>query len=137
MNGITKECLRKELECGKRLKDLFEFSDGQDCIIYKGKFDLNNAENIIYIPDIFLNDIDIETDFLTEMEIKHILGNCYTTNDFLEEAQGHVNLAESLFDYVDWQHLDLNDLLEGYKDEQEEFLDRYGFHYSELEMQEV
>lgn len=133
MNGITKECLRKELECGKRLKDLFEFSDGQDCIIYKGKFDLNNAENIIYIPDIFLNDIDIDTDFLTEMEIKNALNNCYTTNDFLEEAQGHVNLAESLFDYVDWQHLDLNDLLEGYKDEQEEFLDRYGFSYSELE----
>ena len=114
---MTKEYLRKELECGKRLKDLFEFSDGQDCIIYKGKFDLNNAENIIYIPDIFLNDIDIDTDFLTEMEIKNVLNNCYTTNDFLEEAQGHVNLAESLFDYVDWQHLDLNDLLEGYKDE--------------------
>lgn len=97
---MTREILRKELECGKRLKDLFEFSDGQDCIIYKGKFDLNNAENIIYIPDIFLNDIDIETDFLTEMEIKNVLINCYTTNDFLEEAQGHVNLAESFFDNV-------------------------------------
>lgn len=97
---MTREILRKELECGKRLKDLFEFSDGQDCIIYKGKFNLNNAENIIYIPDIFLNDIDIETDFLTEMEIKNVLGNCYTTNDFLEEAQGHVNLAESFFDNV-------------------------------------
>lgn len=112
MNGITKECLRKELECGKALKDIFSFSDGQDCIIYKGKFDLNNAENIIYIPDVFLNDIDIDTDFLTEYEIKNVLNNCYTTNDFLEEAQGHVNLAESLFNYVDWQHPDLYDLLE-------------------------
>lgn len=134
MNGITKECLRKELECGKRLKDIFSFSDGQDCIIYKGKFDLDNAENIIYIPDIFLNDIDIETDFLTEREIKNVLGNCYTTADFIEEAQCHVNLAQDLFNYVDWQHLDLNDLLEGYKDEQEAFLERYGFPYSELEM---
>lgn len=131
---MTREILRKELECGKRLKDIFKFSNGQYCIIYKGKFDLNNAENIIYIPDIFLNDIDIETDFLTEMEIKNVLENCYTTNDFLEEAQGHVNLAESLFDYVDWQHPDLYDLLEGYENEQEEFLERYGFPYSELKM---
>lgn len=134
MNGITKECLRKELECGKRLKNLFEFSDGQDCTIYKGKFDLDNAENIIYIPDIFLNDIDIETDFLTEMEIKNVLDNCYTTEDFIEEAQGHANLAESLFNYVDWQHLDLDDLLEGYEDEQGEFYKKYGFLYSELKM---
>lgn len=134
MNGITKECLRKELECGKRLKDIFSFSDGQDCTIYKGKFDLNNAENIIYIPDIFLNDIDIDTDFLTEMEIKNVLNNCYKTADFIEEAQDHVNLAESLFNYVDWQHPDLYDLLEGYENEQDVFLERYGFQYSELEM---
>lgn len=97
---MTREILRKELECGKRLKDLFEFSGGQDCTIYKGKFDLENAENIIYIPDIFLNDIDIDADFLTEMEIKNVLNNCYTTDDFLEKAQGHVNLAKSLFDNV-------------------------------------
>lgn len=131
---MTKEILRKELECGKCLKDLFEFSYGQDSIIYKGKFDLENAENIIYIPDIFLNDIDIETDFLTEREIENVLENCYSTEDFLEEAQGHVNLAESLFDYVDWQHLDLHDLLEGYEEEKEEFYKKYGFPYSELKM---
>ena len=98
---MTKEYLRKELECGKRLKDIFEFTDGQNCIVYKGNFDIDNAENIIYIPDIFINDIDIETDFLTEMEIKNVLNNCYTTADFIEEAQGHVNLAESLFDRVE------------------------------------
>ena len=107
---MTKEYLRKELECGKRLKDIFEFIDGQDCTIYKGKFDLDNAENIIYIPDIFTNDIDFETDFLTEREIKNILENCFTTEDFLEEAQGHVNLAERLFSLVDWQYLDLSEL---------------------------
>ena len=134
MYVITKGCLRKELECGKRLEDIFSFSDGQDCTIFKGKFDLENAENIIYIPDIFLNDIDIESDFLTEREIENILENCYTTEDFMEEAQGHVNLAESLFAYVDWQHPNLYDLLEGYDDEQDVFLERYGFPYSELEM---
>lgn len=100
---MTKEYLRKELECGKRLKDIFEFSNGQDCVVYKGKFDLNNMENIIYIPDIFLNDIDIETDFMTEREIENVINNCYTTEDFMKEAQCHVNLAESLFNYVDWQ----------------------------------
>lgn len=68
------------------------------------------------------------------MEIKNVLDNCYTTEDFIEEAQGHANLAESLFNYVDWQHLDLDDLLEGYEDEQEEFYKKYGFLYSELKM---
>lgn len=131
---MTKEILRKELECGKVLKDIFSFTDGQDCTIYKGKFDLENAENIIYIPDIFLNDIDIDADFLTEMEIKNVLENCYTTEDFIEEVQGHVNLAESLFDYVNWQHPDLYDLLEGYENEKEEFYKKYSFPYSELEM---
>lgn len=131
---MTKEYLRKELECGKCLKEIFEFSDGQDCTIYKGKFDLDNAENIIYIPDIFINDIDIDADFMTEMEIKNVLNNCYTTADFLDEAQDHVNLAEDLFNYVDWQHPDLHDLLDGYEDEQEAFLERYGFQYSELKM---
>ena len=131
---MTKEYLRKELECGKALKDIFSFTDGQDSTIYKGKFDLENAENIIYIPDIFLNDIDIESDFLTEMEIKNVLENCYSTEDFIEESQGHANLAESLFNYVDWQHLDLHDLLEGYEDEQDVFLERYGFPYSELKI---
>ena len=131
---MTKEYLRKELECGKCLKDIFSFIDGQDCIIYKGKFDLENVENIIYIPDIFLNDIDIDADFMTEMEIKNVLENCYSTEDFIEEAQGHVNLAESLFAYVNWQHPDLYDLLEGYEDEQDIFLERYGFQYSELKM---
>lgn len=131
---MTKEYLRKELECGKALKDIFSFTDGQDSTIYKGKFDLENAENIIYIPDVFLNDIDIEADFMTEREIKNVLENCYSTEDFMVEAQGHVNLAESLFDYVDWQHPDLYDLLEGYDDEQDVFLERYGFPYSELEM---
>lgn len=134
MSGITKEYLRKELECGKALKDLFEFSDGQDCIIFKGKFDLENTENIIYIPDIFLNDIDIDADFMTEREIENVINNCYTTEDFMEEAQGHVNLAEDLFNYVDWQHLDLHDLLEGYEEEKEEFYKKYGFPYSELKM---
>lgn len=134
MNGITKECLRKELECGKALKDIFEFTDGQYCIIYKGEFDLENVENIIYIPDIFLNDIDIDTDFMTEREIENVINNCYTTEDFMEEAQDHINLAKSLFAYVDWQHPDLYDLLEGYDDEQDVFLEKYGFQYSELKL---
>ena len=130
---MTREILRKELECGKALNEIFEFTDGQDCTIYKGKFDLNNAENIIYIPDVFINDIDVEADFMTEMEIENVINNCYTTADFIEEAQGHVNLAQDLFNYVDWQHLDLHDLLEGYEDEQVEFYKKYGFQYTELE----
>ena len=107
---MTKEYLRKELECGKCLKEIFEFSDDQDCTRYIGRFDLDNAENIIYIPDIFINNIDIETDFLTEREIKNVLENCYSTEDFIKEAQGHVSFAERLFSLVNWQYLDLSEL---------------------------
>lgn len=35
---MTKDELRKELKTGVKLEDIFEFTDGQDCLIYKGKF---------------------------------------------------------------------------------------------------
>lgn len=50
---MTAKELKKKLIEGYRLKDLFHFSDGQDCIIYKSDFEI--TDDIIYIPDIDLN----------------------------------------------------------------------------------
>ena len=56
---MTVKELKKKLIKGYRLKDLFDFSDGQDCIIYKSDFEI--TDDIIYIPDIDLNEINIDT----------------------------------------------------------------------------
>lgn len=111
---MTKEELRKELENGKALEELFKFTDGQDCLIYKAdKFEI--SDNIIYIPDVDLN--KIHGAMVDDEEINHALSNCYTGYDFLEEAREIENIAESIFDYVDWQHPDANDWVEGYDED--------------------
>lgn len=37
---MTKKELRDKLYEGSHLEDLFDFSDGQECIIYKGNFEV-------------------------------------------------------------------------------------------------
>ena len=95
---MTVKELKKKLIKGYRLKDLFDFSDGQDCIIYKSDFEI--TDDIIYIPDIDLNEINIDTK-LNKEEIKNILNSCYTGNDFVEECNGYKDVAEELFEFVD------------------------------------
>lgn len=50
---MTKDELRKALEEGKQLDELFEFTDGQECQIFKAKCVAHFAGNheIVYIPD--------------------------------------------------------------------------------------
>ena len=128
---MTKSELRKELKEGKHLEDILNLSAGQDCIIYKGKFStepkgiFKYGTDIIYIPDVNLNDIEIERP-LNMDEIDYVISECYSTVDFVEICNGHENLARNLFNYVDWQHPDIHDFLEGYDDE-EQFLEEYGF----------
>ena len=119
---MTKKELRDKLYEGSHVEDLFDFSDGQECIIYKGNFEV--SDKIIYIPDIDLNQIDTEC-ALSNEDIENVIHNCYTGNDFVEECSGHEDLARELFDFVDWQHPNIQDLLDGYDDE--EFEGRYGF----------
>ena len=106
---------------------MFDFSDGQDCIIYKSDFEI--TDDIIYIPDIDLNEINIDTK-LNKEEIKNILNSCYTGNDFVEECNGYKDVAEELFEFVDWQHPNIMDMLETYGEN--EFEEKYGFSIEEL-----
>ena len=103
---LTKEELKKDLEAGKTLEDCFTFTDGQECDIFKtDRFIPGN--HILYIPDIDLAEISVDEPVQDPEDIKEILDNCYTGNDFIElccQRFGSGDKAEQLFNYVDWQH---------------------------------
>lgn len=44
---INKNELKARLKQGELLGDIFNFTDGQECLIYKGKFE--KSDNIIYV----------------------------------------------------------------------------------------
>lgn len=128
---MTKLELRYRLMGGEKLEDIFNFTDGQDCLIYKGEFKTGiYGDDICYIPDIYLNEIPVNRP-VSESEIDDIIDECFTTNDFINECKGHENLAEDLFNYVDWQHPDIQDFLDGYDDE-EQFFEEYDFSIKEV-----
>ena len=127
---MTKLDLERELKGGKKLVDLFTFTGGQECEIYKGDFSHSTTEDIVYIPDVLFNDIHISKT-LSEEEIKNVLENCYTVQDFIRASQGHENVARALFVSVDWQHPNLMDFLLGY--EEEDFREAFGFSMDDLE----
>lgn len=129
---MTRDELRKELKTGVKLEDIFEFTEGQDCLIYKGKFLPGIiGDDICYISDLSLVDIPVNKSIVKSYEIDSVMDRCYTTNDFIKECNGHENIAEDLFNYVDWQTPDINDFIEGY-DDKEQFFKEYRFPMDDL-----
>lgn len=100
---FTKDELRYVLEGGSTLMDLFEFRSGQECEIFKANRFVEGDE-VIYIPDLSLNNININRPIEDSDELDDIMDHCYTGNDFLAECSGDRKLAERLFCYVDWQN---------------------------------
>lgn len=125
---MTKAELKAKLEAGEKLENIFDFIDGQDCLIYKADH-FETSDNIIYIPDIYLNDIDVDCTLHGE-EIDNVIHHCYTGKDFMEECSNHADLAEELFDFIDWQHPNIQDVLDCY--DEDEFEEKYGFAMEEL-----
>ena len=82
---------------GAFLVDLFDFTDGQECLIRKGNFEV--SDNVIYIPDIYFNGIETES-VLSDEEIENVLDHCYTGNDFVTKCNGNEDLARELFDLL-------------------------------------
>lgn len=105
---MTKNEVINELRSGKKLEDLFEFTDGQECLIYKAD-EFEVSDNVIYIPDIFLNEIAIDR-VLTNDEIQDVRQEMYTGNDFLEECNNKEDAARLLFSWCDWQHPTIHDI---------------------------
>lgn len=121
---MTIDEVRERIYKGECLSDMFEFTDGQECMIYKGEW--NPGDDVIYIPDIDLNEICINrplVQILDEIEIEDILYCLYTGKDFMELADGNEEIAKELFRYVDWQHpaSALNEVLDDeYEDSDEQ-----------------
>lgn len=127
--NVTKEELKELLDEGKPLNEIFNFTPGQDCEIYAAyDFDKAKPDDIIYIPDIDLNEICVDSTVYYDDEIEHIMSCCYTKQDFIDECKGNEKLAWDLFCAVDWQHPDvIADLLCGWDEsEEEEFYETYG-----------
>lgn len=102
---MTKDELRKALEEGKRLDELFEFTDGQECQIFKAKCVAHFAGNheIVYIPDTDLNEIDTDRVLASMPEIEYVLTFCFTGHDFFDICDCDEKTARRVFDVCDWQ----------------------------------
>lgn len=101
---LTKEELRRKLLDGGCMCDLFEFTSGQECEIFKADA-FSAGPQILYIPDTLLNEIPVCVPVNDSASlIESILDSCYTGDDFIKECGGNVELAERLFNYCDWQH---------------------------------
>lgn len=94
---MTKTELRAKLLSGAKLEDLFPWRPGQDCDIFKD-YPFTVDDEIIYIPDVYLNCL------FSTPDVDEILANCYTGQDFVDECDGDIVLAERLFEECDWQH---------------------------------
>lgn len=100
---MTKDELYENLKAGKTMDQLFHFTGGQECLIFKADA-LTVGEDILYIPDISLNDVSMDSPLKDDDEIRAAVGLCYTGRDFVDLCSGDVELAKRLFSYCDWQH---------------------------------
>ena len=115
---MTKEELREKLKAGKTMDELFHFTQGDGGLIFKAKV-FKAGKEILYIPDIYLNDIPTDDAIDDDEKIAEILSCCYTGDDFLKLYGGKQGIAERVFWYCDWQHPS-SVLGEGWPDDEEE-----------------
>lgn len=97
---MTKQELSQALLSGKLLNDLFTWTPGQECEIFKAD-EWKPGDEILYIADLYYTRLylmRIEPD-----ELDDVLERCYTGDDFLNAAGGDPVLAEYLFNVCDWQ----------------------------------
>lgn len=118
---MTKNEIRKLLMNGVAFSDILPMKTGQECTIMKTEWPDNPAENmneVIYLPDISLNDDDVYVDRkdLTPKEVDDLLTDCYTVRDFIKEGYGNETVAHDLFNFCDWQHPNVQDLMDFTRD---------------------
>lgn len=86
---MTKAEFKAALKAGKSMKELLPLVSGQECKIYKAN-SFTLGDDIIYIPDIWLNEIPYHNTISDDEVIEEILLSCYSGNDFLEECGSDV-----------------------------------------------
>ena len=119
---MTKAELKTRLEAGEIMDNLFHYTRGDLCLIFKAD-EFKAGDAIIYIPDIDLNRLVMDRPANAE-EIETILDCCYTGDDFISEVreyrehlgddfkgygelnmtEGDLKKAEELFLYCDWEN---------------------------------
>lgn len=127
---MNKGELERELLMGKALNEILPECEGQGCLIYKADSWHEKGNDILYIPDFFMNELPYNDRWLNNAQIRHIISECYTRYDFLREAYNKENVAKALFAFVDWQHLNIQDLKDTDEDEAEEL---YGETFEQME----
>ena len=101
---MTKKEIEIELRKGRTLESILNFKAGQACTIFKAD-EFQPGDEVLYIPDIDLNEIPADKDISVDIEgIYDVLGCCYTGDDFIEACNGDEKLGERLFWFCDWQH---------------------------------
>lgn len=105
---MNKRNIINRLMRGENIGDILLLRTGQECEIYKADSFLD-TNDVIYIPDISLNNIkfakdDIDEYWTEDEEVQRLKGDMYTGREFVEMCGGNRELAEELFNYVDWQH---------------------------------
>lgn len=104
---MTKAELEAKILCWTPLQECFDFSEGQECEIFKADH-FEPTDEILYIPDIYLNELDGYIDYYSPIDVldvvERFIGCCYSGKDFIALCGGDVQKAERLFDYCDWQH---------------------------------
>lgn len=95
--------LKKGFQEGKTLSEMLELCSGQECVIFKAR-EFVRGDEIIYIPDLWLNDIPESRPVLDPIQQNEILLSCYTGDDFIAVCEGDEEKAHRLFAYCDWQH---------------------------------
>lgn len=115
---MTKEELKKQLEERKTLQGLFQFSVGQECLIFKA-LEFQLGSDIIYISDISLHEIPDDCPITEIEDQEQALSDCYSGDDFVNICSGDVKLAKQLFDWCDWQSPEaaLPEVIAAYADE--------------------
>ena len=115
---MTKPELHEKLMSGCTMDELFHYKQGDECLIFKAdKFAL--GDEILYIPDIDMNGIPLDTAVKSVEDIVYILTFCYTGDDFAQEcrdADVDEKYAERLFWLCNWQHPS-SVLVEGWPDD--------------------
>lgn len=100
-DDMTKKELVVELQSGKIMSDIFPFTSGQECLIFKEE-EWKAGEDIVYISDMYFPKFYLKPVKSAE-SLEDILDCCYTGNDFLEAAGGDESLAREFFGLCDWQ----------------------------------
>lgn len=107
---MTKEMVVDRLLSGEKIEAILHIIGGQDCWIYKDSKGFHEGNDVIYIPDIDLNGINdigqmwADGELVYKEAVEELSSAMYTGDEIFSICGMNWDLANDLFDYLDWQH---------------------------------